>query len=70
MTDHSTKANVPDIEEEGYVPGPEGLAILREAGIEMSINTYYQSLRDKGIPNIRIGSRYYVRKDVVRQMEG
>jgi hypothetical protein len=52
-----------------YVPAARGLEILHEAGIPISRNTYYAGLGSGEIPSIRIGRRFYVREDVVSQME-
>ncbi len=51
-----------------YVPGPRGLELLNEAGIDISKGPYYDGLNDGTIPSIRVGRRFFVREDIVEVM--
>lgn len=51
-----------------YVPGPRGLKILNEAGIDISKGPYYDGLNSGAIPSIRIGNRFFVPENVVELM--
>lgn len=51
-----------------YVSGPEGLKLLREAGILLSKGPYYDGLNSGAIPSIRVGLRFFVPENVVELM--
>lgn len=55
-------------EQVSYVTAQEGLALLKDAGISLSKNTYYAGLGSGEIPSVRVGRKYFVRADIVSQM--
>ena len=52
-----------------YVSGIRGLEILHKSGVLIAKETFYKALAKGDIPSIRIGKRYFVREDVLNQME-
>ena len=58
------------VERGKYVAASKGWELLRDAGIMLAKNTYYAGLGSGDIPSIRVGKKFFVREDIVAQMEG
>ncbi len=56
-------------EQPQYIPANKAMDLLRAAGIPLSKNTFYEGLGSGQIPSLKVGRRYFVRTDVVEQME-
>ena len=52
-----------------YVPAKQALEILSGAGMPISKNRFYASLRSGEIPSIKLGKQFFVRVDIVAVME-